>query len=299
MTPEEQYQKDAEAAGLDIESILADKSDVSAPKDRLDTQESEPEADEKKEDAEEGEKDDKEPDDKDTLKEEETPKVPRKRSVYDDLKSEKQKRKDAEAELERLKNNPPSKTEEANQEEKDELEAYATENNLDPVALKKMRELFLKGVSVGPDEQTVKKLEQFEAWRATNEKAMEKTAFDNEFSATIPQLKEYFPSISDAEMEAVKAEVDKIAHSKEWHDKDLDYVLFKNQEVLGKLITPHKRTLESKGRKDVERSETDFNPSPDLANMTPTELSAWEANYRTASRPGIISTDSKGKQTIL
>lgn len=240
------------------------------------------------------------------------PEESRKRSIYDEykekkneLKSEREQREALEQENRELQ----SKIEALNRadtpreraEAEDELDEFAKEINADPQAIKKMRELFLKDIKVPTiDESLRKDLDEFKRYKAENQQAIEKSLFEKEFSKVTPTLKEFFPSVSDAELDIIKTEVDKIAHSKEWHDKDLDYIVFKNKEILSNFVSPHKKGMESKSRKDVSVDSFNFDPNADYSKLSPTERNQWEAEYRKmVSSSNELMTDANGRKIII
>lgn len=242
-------------------------------------------------------------------KEAELPEPPeaRKRSIYDEykdkkseLKSERELREKAEKENEELRGKieafekaPPEEKEIAG----DELEKFAEEINADPSAIKRMRDIFLKGIK--PDEALQKDLKEFKSWKNQNQQVIEKQLFDEEFSKTLPSIKILFPNASDEEMSNIKKEIDTISHKKEWHDKDLEYVAYKNKDILSALVSPKKKGMESKGRKDIEVENYDFDPNADYSKMTTKEREQWEARYKEMTKSEGLATDAKGRKIIL
>jgi hypothetical protein len=97
----------------------------------------------------------------------------------------------------------------------------------------------------------------------------------------------------------MRKELDTLAHTTEFHDKEIDYIAFKNQDKLSSLITPHKRGLESKGRVDATNIPTDFNPNADISKMSAKEAEVWESEYRKMSKEDGLSTDSSGRRMLL
>lgn len=236
------------------------------------------------------------------LKEE--PKEKKSRSIYhdlkdtrNDLKTEREARERAERELNELKSRMDNKPVES---QATDLDAFAVEIGADPQALKKMREFFLKDIpqsTISPELQT--KLEQFEKWQETNSSAIEAQQFETEFQSSIPQLQKLFPNAVKEDLVAMKSELDTLAHTPEYHDKEIDYIAFKNQEKLATLITPHKKGLESKGRVDATHTPTDFNPNADITKMSPKEAEAWEKGYNELTKNSELQTDSIGRRVML
>lgn len=227
------------------------------------------------------------------------------RSIYhdlkdtrSDLKSERERREVAEQERDALKaqldTNPPAKI------EADDLDAFAAEIGADPQAIKKMQELFLKGMpasTISPELQT--RLEQFETWQKDNGQAIAKQQFETEFTSAVPELQKMFPTASAEDITAMKSEIDALAHTTEFHDKEIDYIAFKNQAKLAALITPHKRGLESKGRVDATNIPTTFDPNADITKMSAKEAEVWESAYRKMGKDEGLATDSQGRRMLL
>jgi hypothetical protein len=290
---DEQYLAEAKEAGIDVEAIVPTPPEAQKPS---------KESEEAEEEVENEEQIVEEPTDTDTEDEDlpKEPPQPKKRTIYHDLKDEKNRRKDAERERDDLKakldalSNADTPVE--RQDAKDELEAFAEKNNLDPQTLKEMRAIFTKDVSPKSDEEREKALSDLLATKQSLDKIVEKQHFEDEFKTIVPTLKTYFPTIGDAELQGVKDELDKLAHSKEWHDKDLDYVLFKNRDKLEKLVSPRKRTLESNTKRDIPATVPEFNPTPDFAKMSAQELEQWEKDYSQSSSEKM--TNSRGIRVL-
>lgn len=226
------------------------------------------------------------------------------RSIYNDLKdtrtnlkTERELREQAERERDELKAQLDGKT----TSDSDELKTFADKIGADPEAIREMRELFLKGQqpasTINPDLQS--KLDAFETWQKDNGQAIAKQQFETEFSSAVPQLQKIFPTASVEDITAMKSEIDTLAHTSEFHDKEIDYIAFKNQDKLSTLITPHKRGLESKGRVDATNIPTEFNPNADISKMSAKEAEAWEAEYRKMGKEEGIATDSQGRRLLL
>lgn len=290
-------------AGVDVPELEEEKEEESTKEPKESPKE------EPKEKPQEPKKEGEEPKEpKEPLQDE--PKEQRKRSIYDEykdkkseLKTEKQMREQAEKERDELKVKlealSTAGTPKEKQEAKDELEAFAKEINADPQALLRMRELFLKDATPKTDESLKRDLEEFKTWKSQNQHVVEKQLFDGEFQKVIPTLKEMFPKVSSEELEAVKEKLDVLSHTKEWYDKSLDYVAFKNKETLLALISPKKRGLESKGRKDIEEDSFEFDPEADYSKMTLKEREAWEANYAKMMKTEGLAEDSQGRKLLI
>lgn len=240
------------------------------------------------------------------------PEVSKKRSIYDEykdkkseLKTEREMRQEAERKAEeyRLKveayENADTTVEK--QEALDDLGQFANKIQADPAAIKEMFNLFSKKLKIPDIDESLKKdIADIKEFKATNAKAFEKQIFEEEYSKTIPALKTFFPNANDDEMIAIKTELDKLSHTKDWHDKSLKYIAFEHQEVLKSLVSPKKRGMESKGRKDEEEITTsEFNPGADYSTMTYKQQEAWEKAYRELSKTEGLATNANGKKILM
>lgn len=287
MSTEEEYKKELAEAGVELDEVAP----VVEPE-----EEAEEEAPEKEVETEE------ESEEEEDLQE---PKEERKRSIYDEykdkkseLKTEKELREQAEKDRDEWKAKAEAvataETPEEKKEAQDELEAFATEINADPATMKRMRELFLKDIKPtsglsDEDRALLKKAQEVE----------EKQAFETEFKQITPTINEYFPNASQEETDAIKEKLDELAHSKEWHDKSLDYIAFKNKETLSALTSPKKRGIERKNPKDAPTGDTEFNPNADISQMTETEFKVWEEQYRKLGQAEGLETDAQGRKILI
>jgi hypothetical protein len=297
LTPEEQYRKDAEAAGAEVPKEPTAETpgeEAPTPEAPKETPKEEP----------------KEPEDNQLPKD---PKehVARKLSekykeVKTNLKSETELREQAERERDEYKSKFEALQSASTPQEKkdaiDDLDAYAQEIGADPQALQKLKTILLKDApTAGLSEEDRQMLQEVREFKEQNQKAIEAQAFEREFKAVTPTLKDMFPSISGDELEAVRTKLDDIAHSKEWFDKSLDYVAFKNKDQLSALVSPKKRGMESKNRQDMGE---DNSPAVDLTaypvNGSPAEKARFEEAYDKATKStGDLMTNAKGTRIMI
>jgi len=284
MDEEAKYKEELKAAGVDIpEEVTEEKSEDTEAKD------------EKSEDAK-------------TEPLQTKPEEQRKRSIYDEykdkkaeLKSEKELREQAEQERDELQRriDASSAAPEHKQESTEEdAVAYAKKVGADPDLVTRIIEEARKGFKVETDESLKNDLAEFKTWKAQNSKTIETQMFNDEFEKTIPALKELFPKVSDDELKAIKGELDAISHTKEWHDKSLDYVAFKHKNSLSALISPKKRGMETKERKDIDQSSYDFDPNADYSKMSLKEREVWETNYHKLMEKEGLMVDAQGRKTF-
>ncbi len=310
MTPEEvKYQEELKASGVDLPELNADdiktKADADA-KAKDDADEKAMTDEQAKADADDKVKEDANGDG-DDIKD-------KKRSIYtdykekkEDLKKEKEARETAERERDEFKTKLEAlESAGANKNEirkaQDDIDAFAEANKLDPEALKTMRDLFLKDFKAPQSlsEEDRKTLEDAKSFVATNRKTVEKQEFEEEFASTLPTLKELFPKATAEEFVNIKKEVDKIAHSKDWNDKTLDYVIFKNKDSLTKLVSPKKRGMEGKNSiEDNVDTPSDFNINVDFSKMTAAEITKWEADYAKLTKSDGLMEDSSGRKIFI
>lgn len=190
----------------------------------------------------------------------------KKRSIYDDLKDKKKEVRDAKNEADQVKaenealkaenealkklTDSAKKVETDEDKEKldDDIKAVAEAIGGDPKAIKTLTDFLTKrlvktgGAEISKDD--------IEAVRNFNKKATETTAkaeFLEEFKGFVPELKKDYPHISDGDLASVEKEIFKLAHSTKYHDKEIDYIYFKNKDILSKLISPKRPAMEGGG----------------------------------------------------
>ena len=297
MTAEEdKYKADLEAEGVEVEE---EKTEVVEEAPKVEETKEETKVEETKVETKE--------ETKSTLTDQ---KETKKRSIYDEykekkseLRSEKELRENFETEntelkakLEALQN---ADTKEEKKEALDDIDELAKEINADPAYLRKLKTIFLKDVKPANDESLKKDLADFKDWKTKNQEVIEKQLFEDEFSTVLPQIKSDFPKISDEEMKSVKQSLDKLSHSKEYHDKSLDYVVFKEKENLTALISPKKKGMETKERKDVASDDFDFDPNVDITTLSAGDQEKWEKHYRKSlETEELVNDSSKGKMIM-
>jgi hypothetical protein len=208
----------------------------------------------------------------------EPPKDPvKKRSIYDDYKDKKAEAKAATeraaqaetrvAELEALletrkdADTPAEKAKAA-----DDIDAFAKEQGLDPAALDKLIGIVQKRIpgSTLPDD-IEKDLADWRAFRAQQQQVAE----DQAILATAPSIKQDLGIHDDAELQAVMKEIVRLAHTKEFHDKEVDYIVWKNKETLSKLVSPKKPSFETGGQRGDGAGEGE--PNFSSGKVTPGE----------------------------
>jgi alanyl-tRNA synthetase len=105
-----------------------------------------------------------------------------------------------------------------------------------------------------------KELSDLKAWKADNEAKEARAAEDREVLATASTVKTQLEIHDDAELKAVMEEIVKLSHTEAFHDKEVEYIVWKNKDALSKLVSPKKPSFESGGQQGeaAPASEPDF-----------------------------------------
>ena len=191
----------------------------------------------------------------------------KKRSIYDDLKDKKKEFREAksEAEVQKVRADAleaenaalkelaasakRAKTPEEKQDVEDDIAVLADTIGGDPEAIKALTDFLTKKL-VKKDGVELSK-EDLEAVRNFKDKQSKMDAevdFKKEWKQFRPSLKQDFPNISDEDLEMVQSKIFELAHSKAFHDKEVDYIYFKNKESFSKLISPKRQAMEGGGQ---------------------------------------------------
>jgi hypothetical protein len=204
------------------------------------------------------------------------------RSIYEAKQAEKARRKEAEAalatereartaaearaaELEALLGaKDTATTPKEKSEAKDAIDEWAEKQGLDGTAVRELTDI-IKGALPKPEGSVLTK-EEANEWRADRARAKataEDQAVLTEAPAVRKQLEEFGVKVHDeAEFQAVMAEIVKLSHTKDFHDKPVDYIVYRNRDVLGKMISPKKKSFEAGGQhQDSAGTEPDFSGS--------------------------------------
>ncbi|MFN3658170.1 MAG: hypothetical protein ACK4UO_13015 [Pseudolabrys sp.] len=126
----------------------------------------------------------------------------------------------------------------------DELEAFAKDNEIDPASLKRLTEIITKRIPATQlSDEEKQGLADLKTWRADQARAAE----DAEVLATSSIVKTQLEISDDAELAIVMKEIVRLSHTKEFHDKEVEYILWKKKEALSKLVSPKKPSFEGGG----------------------------------------------------
>lgn len=189
----------------------------------------------------------------------------------------------------------PNETTTANIEE--EIAKLAEEKEIDPEVLKRIIDVARKGVETSPEDKSL--LEEVKVMRQERADREQQDIFDSEWNQVLPSLQKEFPNASEEQMSKAKGQLDELSHSEKYHDMDIDYVVFKEKEALGKtLFSPKKATFESARPTTFDESDEfpDFDP-----NMSPAQFERWEkqrGNTLDSMAPNklrVMSKDASGR----
>lgn len=151
----------------------------------------------------------------------------------------------------------------------DDLDQYAKDQNLDATALARLVEIIQKRIPASQlSEEDRKELSDLKNWKTGKEAADARAAEDTEIRSQAPAVKATLEIHNDAELAKVMEEIVKLAHTPEFHDKEVDYIVYKKRDILAKLVSPKKPSFESGGaRVEAEApAEVAFN-----GKMTPAQ----------------------------
>lgn len=183
------------------------------------------------------------------------------RTIYESLKEKKVALKDAKqelavaqtriAELEGLlQNGKNAQTPADTANNADDLAKFAEENDLDAEGLKKVATFLAEHIGGKVPTDIQKTLDEIKTWKSERVAADTRVAEDAAIDAQASTVKTTLASLGheihvDAEHSKVMAEIKRLAHTKEYHDKPVAYIAWAEREKLGKMISPKKASFEA------------------------------------------------------
>jgi hypothetical protein len=220
---------------------------------------------------------------KDEAEPESKPPLPKKRSIYDDLKDERKDHKATKSELEIAKEKnaelealldakDDAKTPTEKKEAAKDIKEYAEKHGLDAEGVEELANIITAKI---PKPDSVLTPEEAEQWRADRAKAA-RSEEDRAILDTAPAIKTQLGIHDDAELQAVMKEVVRLAHTTEFHDKEVDYIIWKNRVSLEKLVSPKRPSFEQGGQPGEAAAdvEPDFSKTkgitPEMASRSNT-----------------------------
>lgn len=210
----------------------------------------------------EPESDDPEGEDGDESEEDEDPKKPSRPMNYIPMKKYHEEKRLWKQKVNELENRLKD-TDKGSKEESNVIKTFAEKHGYEPSEISEL-------VGVLRSEFGVDDLQQQSKAR---QEEMEIKAFNEEYKVLETKLKEEFPNASPAELKKARQKMDELAFSEWGHDKELDYILYKNKNTFNKIFGTgeSKRPVEttSRGNKsfDKELSAKDFRGKKDFQKL--------------------------------
>lgn len=189
--------------------------------------------------------------------------LPKKRSIYDDYKEKKEEARNAKAEAEAarkeaeeakakvtelqalLDKKDEARTPAEKAKADDDIKAFVEKyegQQLSAEALTELAQIFAGRVKPSDLPEEVKeKLKYLDTIQADSKRQAE----DAETRKAAPAVKKQLEISDDAELETVMNEIVRLTHTPEFHDKEVEYIIWKNREALAKLVSPKKPSFES------------------------------------------------------
>jgi hypothetical protein len=168
----------------------------------------------------------------------------------------------------------------------DDIRAFAEAEGLDPEGLTKITEFLAKRLGGEKIPTSIQQeLDEIKAWKAeqlaTTQRSEEDRAIDSQAPAVRKQLKELgFEVHVDGEANKIMSELKRLAHTSEFHDKPVEYIVWAKRAELSKMISPKKASFEAPTPTTSEPAPADFDFSK--GGITPEQASAAAL----ADRPG-------------
>lgn len=115
--------------------------------------------------------------------------------------------------------------------------------------------------------------------------------YDEEFKTlAVPEINKHYPKATPEQIQAAKAELEKLATTKKYITQDLDYIVFKERAVFDKIFTEPQERKGPEGNKAPAKGKTtftaqDFNAGKlsfnELDTLTPEERNAIVSKFDT------------------
>lgn len=202
--------------------------------------------------------------------------------------------------LDRL-NATPAEKKDASEVLDEVVRDIADRRNLDAEGLKEILEAAEKRVMKNLEDKgllkkdltpdILEKLKLLDTIEAKQKEEAEKLHDQQEWLAFLPELQKQFPNASAKEFVDAQKLMDELAHTKEFHDKELDYVLYKNRDKFAAILKVAKGTKAGEtstreiGEEDTgEKKELDLDPE----NITPEKMKRFQDEMVHSNDDGII-----------
>lgn len=180
----------------------------------------------------------------------------------------------------------------------DDVKELAKKLNFDEDKTRAIIEVARKGMGTTLSAEDKAILDTFKASSLENE---QRQIFQTEWNGVLPSLKEQFPNATDEQLSKAQAKMDELSHNEDYHDKDMDYIIFKEKTEFDKLLfSPKQKTFESRnGVAPVQDEVADleeFNPT-----WSPAQVEIWEKKRQNIMDSNgheplhIITSDDRGR----
>lgn len=256
------------------------EQDEPAPREKRQISKENDEEDESTED--EGESDEEEPSDKKNP--DPSFKTKDKRTVpYSALKDAQDKITSLQADLAKAKESGTKEDiREATEEVENAAKELGEELGIDKDGIAKILKAAVKLSSKEPKlpKEIVDKLKTLDEIEAKNKEEKEVAHFKNEWESL--DIMGQYPNATKATIKAAQDLMDKLAHSKEHHQHDLDYILFKNKSKFDTILktAPKSKSGESTKKigqpKQYEDDKEDDEELVDIEDLTPSIMKQRE-----------------------
>lgn len=238
---EETDEEKDEEKSEDSEDDSSGDDDESAKDDSKDSDsESEDSESDKDDEDKDKDKEDEEDEDDDDSKDEGKPRKRPER--YIPMKKYHSEKKEWEVEVDALKDQLKklSKGDTTEKEESDAIDVLAEEHDVSPELVKGILALTKKGVEIPKETQ-----EKIDRAAQASEEQEETTYFEKEWSGLTTVVEEEYPKSTKPQIKRARDLMDKLSHIEKYHDKDLDYILFKERNQFKDIFVEGRRTSET------------------------------------------------------
>ena len=213
------------------------------------------------------------------------------------LREELQKDFDAKLEKLREENGKKAPEEKTTDDLEADIEALSKELDFDKDKTRKLIEVARKGLEMSPADK-----EMLETLKARDEEREQQDIFNSEWSSLTKTLKAQFPNATDEQIQVAKEQMEELAFTENYHEKELDYVLFKEKAIFDKILfSPKQKTFETGRVHETHETEILSATAENIADMNPAQFDAWEkkreAQLSTGEREKVrvTSRDDRGR----
>jgi len=135
--------------------------------------------------------------------------------------------------------------------------------------LRKAKELSAKNEL---PKEVMEKLNELDRIKKERDEKQAEESFNQEWDSFLPNLKKQYPNATDSMLKEARGKMDELAHSKEHHTHEMDYILFKEAKTFETLlkVAPKNKSGEDNKQVYVNRQDVDDEETMvDIEDMTP------------------------------